>query len=58
VDLSLIGTEFKRIPVKFGIMKPPKKRRSQRRIAKYMKLLTKGIGTATIKAQILIPKQR
>jgi hypothetical protein len=58
MDLSLKGTELSRIPVRFGIIKPPKKRRAHSRTIKAANEFTKGIGKATKEAKLPTTKQR
>lgn len=65
IALSLSGTELSKIPVKFGIMKPPKNRTSHKKIMVSTKLFTKGTGKVakqakqatkkhTVKARLLV----
>lgn len=55
---SLEGTEFSKIPVKLGMMKPPKKRTNHKKMITHTKLSKKGIGRALKEANKDTKKHR
>lgn len=50
------GTELRRMPVRFGIMKPPKNRTSHKKMITSTKLSRRGIGMAHMQAIIATKK--